>query len=171
MTRAETLAEIDNLVVGSTVRALSLSSGAVFRCDRSVFRRGQDTPGWDGSMKKELQLESDGAALRCLQAGSPIRLGEDEWNCVELPSGVQAPCLSVPVRSGVPEATAVILYGPHDTGNDINDDECEMLEGFADRAAVAYERVITAMVRKELARLKEELAALQGRDSIKQAES
>ncbi len=171
MTRAETLAEIDNLVAGSTVRALSLSSGAVFRCDRSVFRRGQDTPGWDGSMKKELQLESDGAALRCLQAGSPIRLGEDEWNCVELPPGVQAPCLSVPVRSGVPEATAVILYGPHDTGNDINDDECEMLEGFADHAAVAYERVITAMVRKELARLREELAALQGRDSIKQAES
>ena len=71
---------------------------------------------------------------------------------------MEAPCLSVPVRSGVPEATAVILYGPHDTGNDINDDECEMLEGFADHAAVAYERVITAMVRKELARLREELA-------------
>jgi len=122
-------------------------------------------------MKKELQLESDGAALRSLQAGSPIRLGEDDWKCVELPAGVQAPCLSVPVRSGVPEATAVVLFGPHDTGNDINDDECEMLEGFADRAAVAYERVITAIVRKELARLKEELALLQGGDPISSKQS
>jgi len=171
MGRAKTLAEIDDLLAESTVRALFLSSGAVFRCDGSVYRRARDAKGWNASMKKELQLGSDDAALRSLQAGCPVRLGEDDWNCVELPSGVQAPCLSVPVRSGVPEATAVILFGPHQTGTDINDDECEMLEGFADRAAVAYERVITAMVRKELARLKEEIAALQGRDSIEQAES
>ena len=167
--QAESLAEIDRLLVESTVGALCLSSGAVFRSEGNVFRRTQDTKGWNASMKKELRPESDAIALRCLQVGAPIRLNHDDWDSRELPPGMDAPCLSVPVRSGITEATAVVLLGPHETGNDIDADEREMLDRLAARAAAGYERVVTGMLRQEVAQLKAQVVELQSGDRTARA--
>jgi hypothetical protein len=162
--RAETLAEIDRLLVESSVRSLLLSSGAAFRNEGGVFRRTQDTRGWNASMKKELRPEFDAIALRSLEVGAPVRLRQGGWDSPDLPTGLEAPCLSVPVRSGIPEATAVVLFGPHETGNDIDEDEREMLDQFAVRVAAAYERVVTGLLRQEVAELKAQVAVLQGDD-------
>jgi hypothetical protein len=167
--QAESLAEIDRLLVESTVRALCLSSGAVFRSEGNVFRRTQDTKGWNASMKKELRPESDAIALRSLQVGAPVRLNHDDWDSHELPAGMDAPCLSVPVRSGITEATAVVLLGPHETGNDIDADEREMLDRLAERAATSYERVVTGMLRQEVAQLKAQVVELQSGDRTARA--
>jgi hypothetical protein len=161
LAHAGTLPEIDCLLVESAVRALDLSSGAVFRNDGKTFRRTQDTRGWTASLKKELLPEQDAIALRCLKEGEPVRIGHDGWNSPDLPSGLAAPCLAVPVRSGVPEATTVTLFGPHQSGNDISPDESEMLERLAARAALAYERVVTAMLRQQVATLRQQLEAQQ----------
>jgi hypothetical protein len=169
LARAETLPEIDCLLVECAVRALGLSSGAVFRNDGKVFRRTQDTRGWTASMKKELLLDQDANALRSLKEGDPVRVSHDSSSEPDLPpdtpadwpSGLAAPCLAVPVRSGVPEATAVALFGPHQSGNEITADESEMLERLAARAAMVYERVVAAMLREEVATLKQKLAAQQ----------
>lgn len=169
--QAESLAEIDRLLVESTVRALCLSSGAVFRSEGNVFRRTQDTKGWNASMKKELRPESDGIALRSLQVGAPVRLNHDDWDSRELPPGMDAPCLSVPVRSGITEATAVVLLGPHETGNDIDADEREMVDRLAVRAAAGYERVVTGMLRQEVAQLKAQVVELQSGDRTARANS
>jgi hypothetical protein len=167
---AETLAEIDRLLVECAVRTLCLSSGAVFRSEESVFRRTQDTKGWNASMKKELRPESDAIALRSLEVGAPVSLSQGGWDSLGLPIGLEAPCLSVPVRSGIPEATAVALFGPHETGNDIDPDECEMLDRLAVRAAAAYERVVTGLLRQEVAQLKAQLVVLQARDRTERAD-
>ena len=169
--QAESLAEIDRVLVESTVRALCLSSGAVFRSEGNVFRRTQDTKGWNASMKKELRPESDAIALRSLQVGAPVRLNHDDWDSHELPAGMDAPCLSVPVRSGITEATAVVLLGPHETGNDIDADEREMLDRLAARAATSYERVVTGMLRQEVAQLKAQVVELQSGDRTARANS
>jgi hypothetical protein len=169
MAHAETLAEIDRLLVESTVRTLCLSSATVFRSEGGVFRRTQNTKGWNASMKKELHPESDAIALRCLEVGAPVRIGHDHWNSPELPVGLEAPSLFLPVRGAVPEATAVALLGPHETGNDIDDDEREMLGQFAVRSANAYERVVTSLLRQEVAQLKAQLALLQGGDRTEHA--
>ena len=169
--QAESLAEIDRLLVESTVRALCLSSGAVFRSEGNVFRRTQDTKGWNASMKKELRPESDAIALRSLQVGAPVRLNHDDWDSRELPPGMDAPCLSVPVRSGITEATAVVLLGPHETGNDIDADEREMVDRLAVRAAAGYERVVTGMLRQEVAQLKAQVVELQSGDRTARANS
>jgi hypothetical protein len=169
--RAETLAEIDRVLVESTVESLSLSSGAIFRSDGNVFRRTPDTKGWNASMRTELRAETDAAALRSLEVGAPVRLSLGGWNWLDLPGGLEAPCLSVPVRSGIPEATAVVLFGPHETGNDIDPDESEMLDQFAVRAAAGYERVVTGLLRQEVARLKARLDEVQGADRTQRAGS
>jgi len=89
----------------------------------------------------------------------------------DLPSGLAAPCLAVPVRSGVPEASAVALFGPHQSGNDITPDESEMLEHLTARAAMAYERVVTAMLRKQVADLQHQLSARQPPAPVNPADS
>jgi hypothetical protein len=167
---AKTLAEIDGLLVESAVHTLCLSSGAVFRREGNVLCRLQDTKGWNDSMKKELRPESDAVVLRSLEVGAPIRLSPG-WYSLELPAGVEAPCLAVPVRSEISEATAVALFGPHETGNDIDEDEREMLDQLAVRAASGYERVITSLLRQEVAKLKAQLVALQGGDRTERADS
>jgi hypothetical protein len=169
MVRAQTLAEIDSLLVENAVRALCLSSGAVFRSQGSVFRRTQDTKGWNASMKKELRPDSDATALRSLELGAPVRLSQDDWGSLEFPTGMDAPCLSLPVRSEIPEARAVVLLGPHQTGNDIDADEREMLDHFAEQAASGYERVVTSLLREEVAQLKVRLAALDRADPAARA--
>jgi hypothetical protein len=169
--RAETLGEIDRVAVESSVRALCLSSGAVFRSDGMVFRRWQDTLGWNASMKKELHPESDAIALRSLEVGVPIRLPHDSWNAPGMPSGLEKPCLAVSVKSWLPQATAVFLFGPHQTGNDISADERGMLERLATRSASAYERVITGTLQREVEQLKQQLSVLQGTHPVKRAES
>jgi hypothetical protein len=167
--RAETLAEIDRQLVESTVSILRLASGAVFRSEGNVFRRTQDTKGWSASMKRELHPESDAAVLRSLRVGAPVRVSLE--HLPELPDGLEAPCLSVPIQSAIPEATAVALFGPHESGNDIDADEHEMLHKLAVRAAAGYERVLMDMLRQEVAQLRAQLEALQGREQTERLNS
>ena len=54
-----------------------------------------------------------------------------------------------------------MLLGPHETGNDIEEDEREVLDRLAERAAAGYERVITVLLRQEAAQLKAQLEAMQ----------
>lgn len=55
----------------------------------------------------------------------------------------------------------MVLFGPHETGNDIDEDEREVLDRLAARAAAGYERVITTLLRQEVAELKTRLTALE----------
>jgi len=160
--RAETLAEIDLLLVQSAVRALHLSSGAIFRADGDVFRRRQDTDGWNDSMKKELRAEADAIVLHSLKLAAPVRLSLGAWDSAAAPVGLEAPCLAVPVRSGVPGVAGVALFGPHLRGNDLDADEREMLDRLVAQAATAYERVVTSLLLREVKQLKAQLALLQG---------
>jgi hypothetical protein len=158
--KAQTLAEIDRLLIEGAVEALSLASGAVFRKEGSVFRKAQATVGWNGSMREELHPESDALLLRSLHLDAPFRIPHEGWNQQGFPTGLELPCLSVPLFSGIPEATAVALFGPHLAGNDIDADEREMLGRLAEKAAVASERVIADLLRHEVARLRKQLADL-----------
>jgi len=161
MLKAQTLAEIDRLFVEGAVGALGLASGAVFRREGNVLRRQQETVGWNEPMKKELHPESDSLLLRSLERGAPMRLPHEGWDQRGLPTGLEAPSLSVPLCSGIPEATAVALLGPHQAGNDIDADEREMLGRVAAKAAAASERVIADSLRREVAQLRKQLADLQ----------
>ena len=105
---------------------ISLSSGAVFRNQGGGLHRLLEE-GMEPFVEEEAAPESDAVVLRSLEVGAPVRL-DHEWEADDLPVGLEAPCLSVPVRSEIPEATAVALFGPHETGNDIDEDEREVLD-------------------------------------------
>jgi len=161
MLKARNFDDVDRLLVNAPVEALNLSSGAVFRQQDNVFRRGHSI-GWDGSPLRELWRDEDAVVLRSLNTSAPVRLPRDAWNRPGLDADLLAPCLAVPVCSDSLGAIAIVLFGPHENGNDIDPDECEMLSKLATRAAAAYERVTFAELSKEVAELRASLAALRG---------
>jgi hypothetical protein len=159
MSKGREFEEIDQLLVNAPVDALALSSGAVFRRHGNVFRRERSL-GWEGSPLRELQREEDHTVLRSIETCTPVRLLADAWRRHGLEAEVQAPCLAVPVCSDVLGAIAIVLFGPHNNGNDIDKDEREMLGELAARAAHGYERVAFIQLSNEVGELRAGLAAL-----------
>jgi len=156
MSKGQSFDEIDGLLVNVPVNALDLSSAAVFRKEGDVFRR-ERSEGWDASPVRELRRGDDDAVLRSVDTSAPVRLARDAWNRHGLAVELQAPCLAVPVCSDALGAVAIVAFGPHKNGNDIDDDECEMLTRLATRAARGYERTAFVMLREEVTDLRARL--------------
>jgi hypothetical protein len=152
------IAEIDRLLVEVPVETFALASAAVFRLEDGALRRQEAGTGWKAAMVAELTEPRDGMLLQAFATGRPVRLLRGGWEGPDHPTGLAAPTLAVPVRSNAGRTLAVALYGPHETGNDLNPDERDMLGRFAEKAAAGYERVEMQMLREEVAALKARLA-------------
>lgn len=117
---------------------------------------------WDDSRLRQLSPDGDATVLRSVETRAIVRLprGDDERHGLE--ANVRAPCIAVPICSDALGDVAIALFGPHPNGNDIDEDECEMLRAFANHAAAAYERAAFVLLREETADLRNRLHALQG---------
>jgi hypothetical protein len=73
-------------------------------------------------------------------------------------SDVTAPAAAVPVVFA-DELHAVVLYGAHSSGADIDHLEARLLEDFAARMALAYEKYFKKSMPEELRALREQLGA------------
>lgn len=159
MLAAERFDEIDRLLVTSAMQALALSSGAAFRAHDGAFRR-EFALAWDGSRARTLAADHDRAILSCVERRAPVRLPRRPWDGPELEAKLREPCIAVPVCSDVLGPVAIALFGAHENGNDIDQDECEMLKDLARRAAAGYERAAFVELRREVASLRSRVAAL-----------
>jgi hypothetical protein len=157
--KAPSFDEVDRLLVNAPLRALNLSSGAIFRKQGDIFRR-EHSVGWDASPLRELRREEDDAVFRSIDTCASARLPLHAWNRPGLKQELQAPCVAVPVCSDSLGAVAIVLFGPHENGNDIDQDECEMLRDLAIRGAGGYERVAFVLLSKEVTELRASVAAL-----------
>ena len=151
---------IDRMLVTTPVDALTLSSGAVFHHRDGGFRRGFAI-GWEDCDERELVPERDAAVLRCVDTRKVVRLPREDWDRPGLEANLRAPCLAVPVTSDSLGAVAILLLGPHTSGSDIDEDECDMLAEFAQRAAAGYEHAAFVALRQEVDALRSSLHALQ----------
>jgi hypothetical protein len=157
--KASSFDEIDRLLVNTPLQALNLSSGAIFRKQDDIFRR-EHSVGWDASPLRELRRGEDDAVLRCIDTCAAVRVPPNAWNRHGLDVELNAPCLAVPACGAALGAVATVLFGPHENGNDIDEDECEMLGELAMRAAAGYERVAFVRLSNEVTELRAGLAAL-----------
>ena len=153
--------EIDRLLVTAPVDALRLSCGAVFHGRDGTFRRGY-AAGWDAGVLTELRPGRDAAALRSLDTHTIVRLPRAHWDGPQLEAHLKEPSIALPIASDSLGTAAIALYGPHINGNDIDEDECEMLADFGRRAVMGYERAAFQGLRKEVAELRARVATLQG---------
>jgi hypothetical protein len=152
--KAGELAEIDRLLASEPFRRLKLTSAASFRRDGSRFRRGPHARGWDGGTAS---LEAEDELLEAVEPGRPFGLADAERD--DLPPGLARPVLAVPASSPL-RCYALSLYGPHESGTDLDHYERAMLARLAARAAAMYAELEAGELRAEIARLERELDAV-----------
>ena len=154
--RAESLADIERLLVDEPMRALRLASTALFREEDGVFRR-RVSAGWDAADADTLHAAEPPLAGR-LDAGRPFRIdgsGADAPGA-RLPGDLARPVLGAPV--GNPRRCfAVVFYGGHEAGTDLDGAERDLLGGLARDAEIAYGQVESEMLRKRIEILEKEL--------------
>jgi hypothetical protein len=157
--RVKTFDDIDRLLTEAPLDGLRLSSAAVFRDIDGRMQRCGPAVGWAEAGLTTLDRGLDALPLACLKTGRPHALPRGSWHRPGLPPDDLMPCLAVPICGGATESVAILLFGPHVTGSDINQDEQELLREFAERAALGYDRVEVETLRRELQALRMNNAA------------
>lgn len=145
------VAAVEHLLVEAPMQALRLSSAALFRMEADGWYR-REAIGWP-----QAEIPADGvlgvaareAIAACLRSQRPHRLRHPLTTAPGLPHGLEAPCVCLPVGDGL----AVVLYGPHRTGADLNLDEREMLAEFVEEAARAYAHQEIRELRRRIEKL------------------
>jgi hypothetical protein len=150
--KAKGFDEIDRLLAKEPFQRLKLTSAASFRRDGARFVRGPTAEGWDGSAADT--LDPGAPLLQPIAKGRPFTVPENGANGdgADLPQGLARPVLGVPASSPL-RCFAVSLYGPHQSGTDLDANERAMLARLAADAAVMYAEIEASALRGELARL------------------
>ncbi len=151
---AKTPAEIGRLLADETFSALKLASAASFRREGPVFARDGNGKGWEHDNAKTIKAEEPMLAPVC--AGKPFHLDDEDDKALDFPSGLGRPVLAVPAVNPV-RCFAVSLYGPHESGTDLDANERAMLARLAADAAAMYAELENNDLRGEVARLERKL--------------
>jgi hypothetical protein len=143
---AQSVAQVEEALVRQPVQAFSLESAALFtRDDSGDFVR-------DGSrLDRAIVLRLEGRR-------QPLRLHELDGRT----EGDSDPVLAVPIFVWS-QLQAVVTYGAHRSGEDIDPDEASSLGAIGTAAGIAYEHIEAARVEREVARWRK-LAEHQARE-------
>ena len=147
-------AEIETHLVQGVRNALGLASAGVFREHDRTFRRTAADEGWDDATTQT--LDPSDAMLEPAHNNRPFNVNAQAAARNRLPGGLMRPILAVPIGDRL-RCLALALYGPHATGNDLNQDERTMLTELADKAANAFMKLDDEELRQRIAMLESEL--------------
>jgi uncharacterized membrane protein SirB2 len=127
---------VDEDIVGTPTAALALASAAVFRRQQDGRFSRTLAQHWPDDAIKVLTAEHD--LIKKLQSpkAAPVLL-EPSQLPRDVPQGPALPALAIPiVYSGRLEA--IVFYGAHCEGDDLNEEEIQMLDKLASAASSAY---------------------------------
>lgn len=145
----KSLVHLERTLIERPAHELHISSAAVFRHHRSgVFRR-YSAKGWAPRTLSEFEPTGSLVTDYLKDDEHPVRLRNARWATSPLPEGVGLPTVAVPIRA-FGRLHAVVLYGAHVKGDDLNGEEIEVLEALARSAALAYESVESAALRRQV---------------------
>ena len=154
---AASLDEIDRLLVNEPMHTLRLASAALFREQEGVFCRSLSL-GWD--IDHADTLTSNHPLLSGRFEQKPYTLdsvGAAHASPAELPNDLERPVLVVPVGNAR-RCYALVLYGGHEIGTDLDAGERHLLGDLAREAEIAYAQVESETLRRRIAILENELA-------------
>ena len=158
--KSASLAEIERLLVNEPLRSLNLASAALFRQQDAVFRRRMSA-GWDAGDADT--IASDDPLVSPRLERKPYAVHAADASHARLPEDLARPVLAVPVGNAR-RCYAILLYGGHEAGTDLDSAERHLLGGLAHDAEIAYAQVESETLQRRVALLEAELAhALEAR--------
>jgi hypothetical protein len=161
LAEADDVGALERLLVVEPARVLGLASAAVFRFDGKVYRINVEPFGWPSGAVRVANAAALAPQLRVEQR--PLRLSRVSWTDGPLPTGVAQPVVAVPfLRLG--ELIAFALYGLHEAGDDLTDDEIAILDKLGKVGGFAYRTVDANALRREVEALKRVVAELAARN-------
>lgn len=93
-------------------------------------------------------------------ARAAVRVADGQWNLANVLDDGWVPSVAVPIFSHN-ALDAVLVYGMHGNGTDLDAQEITLLERLCDAAGAAFDRLEADRLRRENARLRSEMPALQ----------
>jgi hypothetical protein len=154
---APSFSDIERLLVNEPMRSLGLASAALFREQEGVFRR-RASAGWDADDADTLAADEPALARRFERKPYPINaVDAGDTSHARLPRDLERPILAAPV--GNPRRCyAILLYGGHEAGTDLDGSERRLLGSLAHDAGIAYAQIESENLRKRVAALEGQLA-------------
>jgi hypothetical protein len=156
---ANSTAIVEEMLVNEPADAFGLASAVVFAAGGSdgSFVRGHAT-GWDDANAASLDSD-DHLVVRLRAELQPSELSDLRWPRSDVPPGTRQPIYAIPIVVGR-RLHAIVLYGGHATGEDLDPDERASLRQLAAGAALAYDHLTTKSLRDRIEALRRENAAL-----------
>jgi len=155
--RAQDVVSAEACLVKDASTALSLASAAIFRDDGGGFRRSGGAIGWDDHHAATLDLGD--RILQDAQSARPFDVDGNAGKRMLLPDGPMRPVLALPVANRI-RCYAVVLYGAHISGNDLNEAERHMLAELANLAAAVFTKLDYESLQRRVASLELELKTM-----------
>jgi hypothetical protein len=157
---AESHEVVDRFLVHEPVRALELTSAAIFHRDQGAGHFTREVAVcWDHIKTKELTA-NDPLVLHLLAEEAPVRLADVIWPSDASPTSVGDSVLAMPVLLR-DQLVAIVLYGPHRSGADIDPDEVRGVLLLVERAGAAYDHIEARALREQVTSLIRERDAKQ----------
>jgi hypothetical protein len=155
--QSDSLAEIERLLVNEPVRSLCLASAALFREQDGQFRRCVSV-GWDSDDADTLANDDPLLSPRFTRKPYALYAADPAHGShARLPDDLGRPVLVAPVGNAR-RCYAVLLYGGHEAGTDLDRKERHLLGRLAHDAAIAYAQVKTDTLQRRVAMLEGQLA-------------
>ncbi len=149
------LDEIERLLVNEPMKTLRLASAALFREQDGLFTRSLSA-GWDADHADALTTNHPLLAARFDRKPYTVASVDAAFHD-ELPDDLERPVLVVPVGNAR-RCYALVLYGGHEVGTDLDTGERHLLGSLARDAEIAYAQVESDTLRRRIAALETELA-------------
>src|SRR5271155_3598297 len=156
---SDSLDEIEQLLVNEPVSTLRLASAALFREQDGMFYRSLST-GWDPDHADALTSNHPLLSARFDRkpyTPDSVHAAPAPASPAELPDDLERPVLVVPVGNAR-RCYALVLYGGHEIGTDLDTSERHLLGSLARDAEIAYAQVESETLRKRIAMLERQLA-------------
>ena len=153
---ADSLDEIERLLVNEPISTLRLASAALFREQDGIFCRSLCT-GWDAAHADTLTSNHPLLSARFERKPyTPDSVDAAHASLAALPDDLERPVLVVPVGNAR-RCYALVLYGGHEIGTDLDSGERRLLGSLARDAEIAYAQVESETLRRRIAMLEEQL--------------
>jgi hypothetical protein len=154
---SDSVDKIERLLVNEPISTLGLASAALFREQDGLFTRSLST-GWDADHADALTSNHPLLSARFdRKPYTPDSVDAAHASLAELPDDLERPVLVVPVGNAR-RCYALVLYGGHEIGTDLDSSERHLLGSLARDAEIAYAQVESETLRRRIKALERQLA-------------